>query len=351
MTIVPTHDCNLACPYCYQTHEDKTMSQDIYANLIKYITKNAPKYRAIEINWFGGEPLLDVERIISFTKEIQRIAKRYHCALIQRMTTNGYLLDYEVFSSLVRLGILYYQITVDGPKDIHNKLRPHSNGDSFDVIIKNLKDIALKSSSNLFHISLRTNLTNLGSDKINSLINNYAQIFGGDKRFGVDLNMADDWGGESAKEVSFMHYQDYVAKSKEVINYINSIGLQTQESLKSVGDMVCDAQKDHCFIVDYDGSIHKCTVAMFIDEYRDISTVGQLNSNGDMEIDDTKHIQWLFNNKEQSACRECSILPFCMGKPCVYAVNIRGLNQCSLHSRNNPIDKVISSIRKYKQIG
>lgn len=340
LTIVPTHDCNLACQYCYQKHVEEYMSKQTYSSLLKCIDKCASKYRSIEINWFGGEPLLVVDKIIEISEKIKEIARLHKCAIIQRMTTNGVLLKYETFERLIKNGILYYQITIDGPKKIHDKLRPLEGESSFELIMQNMREISQQSSSRLFHISLRMNLTRKGIEGIYDLMDEYTQSIGSDKRFGIDLNMADNWGGDSAKEVDFLAEDEYNAQILRILKYIDSKGLNVQDKLMNVGSMVCDAQKNNGFIIDYDGTIHKCTIAMFIDEYKELSRVGFISEDGAMHVAPSKLMLWLNNRTDRSKCRDCSIYPICMGRPCVYAVNVKNINQCSLKSRNNPISRM-----------
>lgn len=58
------------------------------------------------------------------------------------MTTNAYLLSTDVFNGLVRSGVYFFQITVDGLEHTHNRQRPLKSGaGSFEKIISNLRNI------------------------------------------------------------------------------------------------------------------------------------------------------------------------------------------------------------------
>lgn len=351
LTLIPTQNCNLLCPYCYQKHVEKEMSELVVKNIISYIKNVASKYKKININWFGGEPLLRKDLVIYMTETIKEIAAKNRCAIISRMTTNGYLLDLETFKKLLSIGILYYQITIDGPSDIHNLQRPHANQDSFEKIIENLREIKQKVSSNLFQISLRTNLTLSGMERVDELFNIYQKIFGDDKRFVIDISMADNWGGDSAKNINFLNHQNFTQAIKTIDEAIKSRKLNTlHREYFNPGFLICTAQKDNDYIIDYDGSIHKCTIAMFFDEYQDISKIGYIGDDGSIVIDKNKHAQWLFNKKDVEHCKKCNIVSICMGRPCVYAVNVKHLNQCTLNSRNNPINYIFNGELNYEYI-
>lgn len=60
LTINPTLNCNFACWYCYETHIKKSMSEEIYQNVLKFIQRTVLRtdIQTFELDWFGGEPLL-----------------------------------------------------------------------------------------------------------------------------------------------------------------------------------------------------------------------------------------------------------------------------------------------------
>lgn len=347
LIIVPTQNCNFKCQYCYQIHETKRMSESVQDSIICYIKKNLHKYKSLEIHWFGGEPLLELDLIEKIMIQIKKIAKEYHCPVISTMTTNGYLLDFNTFLRLFRLGIYFYQITIDGPAEIQNKQRPHPNGDSFQKILLNLKEIHKRCNSSILKISLRTNFTEDSISTADDLLSEYKDKLELDPRFLLDFNMADDWGGK--KDVHYLNYKKYLSLINCIYAKAKSCGFKfTENGLFEPGGGICAAQENCSYIIDYDGSIHKCTIAMFVEEYRNISKIGQLTSDGSMEIDLKKQFLWLFNSKDRSNCRSCHLLSYCMARPCIYAVNVKHINQCVLDSRSNPISKLFYLVDKYE---
>ena len=62
LTLVPTLDCNFACPYCYQreAHNQYYMSEELKHGILNFIKKEclAKKIKRVETTWFGGEPTL-----------------------------------------------------------------------------------------------------------------------------------------------------------------------------------------------------------------------------------------------------------------------------------------------------
>lgn len=67
LTIMPTDGCNFACPYCFSYEKGcNVMSDETYQNILKLIELKSNKLKRVVISWFGGEPTLATEKIISF---------------------------------------------------------------------------------------------------------------------------------------------------------------------------------------------------------------------------------------------------------------------------------------------
>jgi uncharacterized protein len=85
--------------------------------------------------WYGGEPLLAIDTIDYLTQEFLKLCGdkvKYTAAMV----TNGYNLNKDNVNRLKKLKVKRVQITIDGPKIIHDERRKLSNGKgSFDKII------------------------------------------------------------------------------------------------------------------------------------------------------------------------------------------------------------------------
>lgn len=105
LTIVPTYRCNFRCPYCYQDHDGSgIMSQEVQDSIIRFIRKNITNYTAVEISWFGGEPLLCMDIILKINSAVKKsvtIGSNLLRALLQRM---GIVLLKTILKSYLKLG-------------------------------------------------------------------------------------------------------------------------------------------------------------------------------------------------------------------------------------------------------
>ncbi|MDD2901315.1 MAG: radical SAM protein [Syntrophales bacterium] len=138
LTIVPTLACNFRCTYCYQQHKGpRRMTEAVQAQLLAFIQrfKLYGLLKVLDVCWFGGEPLLEFDRICRLTEDFKALEVPFKASMV----TNGYLLDEERIGKLEDLKIDSIQITIDGPEEVHNRRRPHvSRGDSYGVIMANV---------------------------------------------------------------------------------------------------------------------------------------------------------------------------------------------------------------------
>ena len=195
IAIMPTEGCNLRCPYCYKDHAAISMRRETLDQIQAYIAGQAPHFKTIQINWFGGEPTLCKDVVLETANLVQSLQAVHAFQYNSNMTTNGYLLDMETFQQLYNAGITSYQITLDGWN--HDKTRPHVSGkDTLQKILDNLMAIsALPKERYSFSIVLRHNILN--NDRDYSWYDHLYKLFGADDRFSILVHPVGDWGGES----------------------------------------------------------------------------------------------------------------------------------------------------------
>lgn len=150
-----TNACNFRCTYCTQEHTVKIMETEVLDSVIKFMSNVSRQTKMIRIGWFGGEPLLQYEKILSVQEKLGEICKSNDCKLEAYVVTNGYLLDRDRIKELQGHQIDWMQITIDGNAEIHDKKRSLANGDrTYRRILQNLNE-ALKLD---MKIVLRINL-------------------------------------------------------------------------------------------------------------------------------------------------------------------------------------------------
>lgn len=127
--IIMTYKCNCNCTYCFENITGTSCIENekidsVIDYLIRVYRKNNSKI--MKINFFGGEPMLRKKDMIYISDRL----KTEKISFIVNVITNGTLLNYETVEELVAADIRTFQITLDGPKAIHDIRRPMKNGES-----------------------------------------------------------------------------------------------------------------------------------------------------------------------------------------------------------------------------
>jgi len=137
LTICPTLNCNFRCTYCYQRHPAGVMGQEIEDRIINYVRHYPPLLKQLFITWFGGEALLQLPVIERLTDRFMALPAEYSASII----TNGSLLSSNVSRQLVQLRVTWAQITLDGPRKVHDSRRPAAGHQpTFDKILSNIAE-------------------------------------------------------------------------------------------------------------------------------------------------------------------------------------------------------------------
>ena len=156
LVICPTLACNFRCPYCFEDRVSGTMSQQVQDDVVALASRlfDASRARALQVNWFGGEPLLAPDIIESLSKRLIALAHERGATYEAGIITNGYLLTQEIADMLGRNLVDEAQITLDGLAASHDQTRHLAGGGpTFSRITKNLRELHLP-----FRVHVRHNV-------------------------------------------------------------------------------------------------------------------------------------------------------------------------------------------------
>lgn len=181
LTIVPTLDCCFSCFYCFEKNRGKKYMSNETVNDIVSLVANESTLRDLHITWFGGEPLLAKEIIKSIYTKIRYT---YNGGYSSDIITNGFYLDKEAAKFLLECEIFDVQISLDGLKSHHNKIKHISTEeDVYEKILNNIKYVLLNFP--MIHINIRVNF---GKNEIQNFVNTYKMLlkkFGGIKLYNL----------------------------------------------------------------------------------------------------------------------------------------------------------------------
>lgn len=313
LIILPTEQCNFRCSYCYEEYAKGAMSKEVQEGIINYVAKNIDKYEKLRVSWFGGEPLCAKHVMNYLSDELKRICREKRKPFTANITTNAYNLDLETFKQMQRKNrITRYQITIDGLKECHDSQRKLGNGQgSFDVIMKNLRDIRDYVKSSFFEINIRCNITKEVYEQFDEYVDLMEKEFGDDERFNFIWRIAWPPNAEASKDM----FCDNELLGKLILKYADrKIRLTADLANFNCMGGVCYAANKDSFVIGSDGTVYKCTVAF----KEDINHVGKLYPDGTMEIDRDKFKYWTERKEcmDIEKCESCNQYPTCLGIYC-----------------------------------
>ena len=140
------HDCNLRCKYCfadegeYHGHKGR-MSLDVAKKAIDYVIKKSGPRRNIEIDLFGGEPLMALDVIKPLIAYAREEEKKYNKNIRFTMTTNGTLLNEDTMKFLdEEMGNII--LSIDGRKCVNDSVRVRADESGcYDTILPKIKEM------------------------------------------------------------------------------------------------------------------------------------------------------------------------------------------------------------------
>lgn len=141
------HDCNLACRYCFAEEGEyhgkrELMSFEVGKKALDFLIANSGNRRNLEVDFFGGEPLMNFQVVKDLVAYGRQQEKRFDKKFRFTLTTNGVLLNDDVIEFANR-EMANVVLSIDGRKEIHDLMRPFRKGQgSYDLIVPKFQAFA-----------------------------------------------------------------------------------------------------------------------------------------------------------------------------------------------------------------
>lgn len=143
------HDCNLKCKYCFAEEGEykgkrKMMSVEVGKKAIDFVIKKSGPRRNIEVDLFGGEPIMAFENIKEIVDYAREQEKLFNKNIRFTMTTNATLLNDEIMEYIDKnMGNIV--LSIDGRKDVNDSVRIRYDGSgTYDSIMPKIKKMVDK---------------------------------------------------------------------------------------------------------------------------------------------------------------------------------------------------------------
>ncbi len=140
------HTCNLNCSYCFASQgkyqgERALMSFEVGKQAFDFLIANSGSRRNLEVDFFGGEPLMNFEVVKQLVEYARSVEKQYNKNFRFTLTTNGMLIDDEVIDFANR-EMSNVVLSLDGRPEVHNHFRVDYNGKgSYEKIVPKFKKL------------------------------------------------------------------------------------------------------------------------------------------------------------------------------------------------------------------
>jgi len=305
LTIMPNMNCNFACSYCYESHLKSELSETTTSRLMIWLGRMVPRFKVLFLGWFGGEPLLSYARLVQIQKAVLSLCEVNGVGLSVHLTTNGYLLKPDWARELISLGVLRYQITLDGAAEIHNQRRPlRGGGQSFERITANLFDLARLDKS--VSVTLRINYDAATLDSVPDLL----MLFPPDVRPQIDVLCEPLFSECHSLGKDGTRAERIASTLEDVYQKASHLGFRVSANDVNPGRLTyCNADRSSQFVLNYNGDVFKCMVSRF--ESRD--RLGWLDSDGNIAWEDGRLKSWHSASAFEEKCYSCKFMPLCMG--------------------------------------
>ena len=329
LTLAPTMDCCFRCHYCFEKYKEKKyMTPEIMDQIIKYVT-SYPELKNIKITWFGGEPLMAVSQIEEFYDKFRDIWQE---PFISNIITTGYHIDKESIRVMQKVGISSVQITLDGMKETHNKVKHLPSGeDVFERILSNIE--LLNDSAPEINITIRVNLTLENKEEYIPLHKLCLTRFYGRSNITISPAFVLDRGTGDICRSNNNIFFGHIERSKFILNLakngINSVFVRYPEPFFNE----CAIRNEMAIAFDPEGYAYKCWEVIGNKEY----AIGKLNDDGILtDINQTILNRQLYgaDTFDDPICSQCKYLPICNGGCPIQRIENKfegGHNDCCSH--------------------
>jgi uncharacterized protein len=304
LVIAPTMACNMACEYCYESNKNGRMDASTVESILTFLEMRKGRAKGVRVSWYGGEPLLAMDIIEDLSESFIEMGAECEFDYSAYIISNGVLLNRENVDRLVELKVDGAQITLDGPAELHDQKRPLKNGrSSFETIIENLKYASTRLATTI-RVNIDRNTTRETITRLLDQLEEAGLKDNVDVYFGLIEPLSTACA--NVTETCF-NMAEYSRIETEFFKLLFERVFRVDKLPAPVGNH-CITQSISGFVMDHEGYLYRC--------YNHIGdhslSMGKIHNNIDYFNENFLKI-FRFDPFAVQQCRECDILPICMG--------------------------------------
>lgn len=212
------HDCNLRCEYCFAAKGDfgtgrELMPLDTAKKAIDFLVEKSGNRHNLEVDFFGGEPLMNFDVVKKTVKYARSLEKKYNKNFRFTITTNGLLLTDDKIDFINR-EMANVVLSLDGRKEINDKMRiSFNNSGTFNVIVPKYQKLVAERGNKDYYV--RGTFTRNNLDFTNDVIK-IAEL--GFEQISIEPVVSDEKLDYSIKKTDLPRvFEEYETLAKEII--------------------------------------------------------------------------------------------------------------------------------------
>jgi uncharacterized protein len=310
LTIAPTMACNFACGYCFQGLNKPTtkMKPDVQNAIIDFV-KAKKDLKSLSVVWYGGEPLMGKDSIFRLSDLLISYCDKRKIAYSAGIVSNGWFLNGEMAAQLYTRRVRWAQVTIDGDRGTHDKMRPLTSGrGTFDRVLDNIAE-ALDQTA--ISINARVNVGQGNVDKVSAMLDGFVERnFAKRGNFSVYFAPIEASTPESGSAFDErLSRADFNRKVLALEERARRLGFASIEKPSSGFAGMCVAASNGGYVVSGNGDVHKCWETAH-DPSKRTGSIFEPDKLHD-SVNATLWSEWTpFDNP---ICTSCKILPMCGG--------------------------------------
>ena len=324
VTITTTMDCNLGCYYCYEERTSDALSVVDIDAIVEDVSQRlkSSKRRSLHVDWYGGEPLLNFDFLVSASTALQRACDNLGVKYSASVVSNGTRWPSNVSQFVKDNRIRQVQISIDGMKSHHDRrrryLEDHRTPDelsSFDVIVT-LIDRLLDH----VRVDIRLNIDRGNACDIETFVS-FARERGWFKR-------AQQLVLQPARLASFSAHSSFMREHELSVEEYDSVRQRVRDAVGNETAVeeceapdgfpyprssVCAALAPDSVVIGADRKLYRCGLQVG-ERHRSVGSIGLSHDLLPiLQSSDDEQFWREFDPTTQPNCSRCSFLPICWG--------------------------------------
>jgi uncharacterized protein len=314
LTIVTSLGCNFDCPYCFENKHPSVMSEAVQDYVIQLVADRIKDLKNLSVMWYGGEPLVGKRSLLRLSDGLIQLCADHSVKYDASIVTNGFLLDQLTASELRKRHVRFTQITIDGPPEVHDNMRPlKGGGGTFHQIVDRLKE-----ACELLDVAVRVNLDADNAGYYEKLFRILAEegLAGKITIYPGHIVASDQGTGAPATTYGActLGMPRFASVEREFVNLANQYGFESGGSF-GPRSTPCTAVRANDFVIGSRGELYKCWDSVG----SPTEVIGHIQ---DYDNTNTRLSKWLSHDPfADPECVNCHALPVCMGGCAFFSMN------------------------------